>query len=214
MENIHQTKYVKFLGVLVDEHLTWKYHINELSKKLSRTTSIFFELRQYVPLQTLICLYNSLFASFFNYGILVWGLTYDTYLDQLFIVQKKVIRCIACQPFTAATIPLFHSLQLAKLQHILQFNTLTFVYKAMNRLSPPCFYSYFIPNSSIHIFETRQSTRGHLFPLLQKDQTYGQRAVQNFASTLCNDLPFSIRIEGSLSVLRSKLKAHYIHSYV
>ena len=31
-ENIKRAKYVKFLGVLVDEHLSWKYHIYELRK--------------------------------------------------------------------------------------------------------------------------------------------------------------------------------------
>ena len=178
------------------------------------TTGIFFKLRQYVPLQTLIYLYNSLFSSFLNYGILVWVLTYDTYLDQLFIVQKKVLRCIACQPFTAPTTPLFHSLKLVKLQHILQFNMLTFVYKVMNRLSPACFFSYFIPNSSIHLFETRQSTRGDLFLSFKRPKSYGQRTVQHFGSKLWNALPFSICIEESLSVFRSKLIAHYIHSYV
>ena len=35
-KQIHQEKYVKFLGVLLDEHLTWKYHITELSRKLAR----------------------------------------------------------------------------------------------------------------------------------------------------------------------------------
>ena len=59
-----KVKYVKSLGVLVDELLTWKYHINELSKKLSRTTGIFLKLRQYVPLQTLICLYDFLTPLF------------------------------------------------------------------------------------------------------------------------------------------------------
>ena len=30
---IQKTKYVKFLGVLMDEHLTWKYHTTELCKE-------------------------------------------------------------------------------------------------------------------------------------------------------------------------------------
>ena len=49
---------------------------NELYKKLSRTTGIFFKIRHYIPNETLICLYNSLFSSFLSYGIIVWGLTY------------------------------------------------------------------------------------------------------------------------------------------
>ena len=138
-ENIQQTKYVKFLGILVDKQLTWKCHINELSKKLSRTTGIYFKLRQYVPLQTLVCLCNSLFASFPHHGILVWGLTYDTYLNELFILQKKVLRCISFQPFNASSTPLFNSLKLVKLQHLLHLNILTFLYKTMNKFSPACF---------------------------------------------------------------------------
>ena len=39
---IRKTCYVKFLGVLLDENLSWKYHLTELSKKLARTCGIFF----------------------------------------------------------------------------------------------------------------------------------------------------------------------------
>ena len=76
------------------------------------------KLGQYVPIQTLVCLYNSLFASFLNYGIFVWDLIYDIYLDQLFILHKKVLRCIAFQPFTALSTPLFHSLKLINVMHV------------------------------------------------------------------------------------------------
>ena len=72
----------------------------------------------------------------------------------------------------------------------------------MIRLSPACFYSSSIPNSSIHLFETRQSTRGDLFLSFKSTTSYGQRTVQHFDSKLQNALPFSVRIEGSLSVFR------------
>ena len=39
---VKRTCYVKFLGVLLDENLSWKYHTTELSKKLARTCGIFF----------------------------------------------------------------------------------------------------------------------------------------------------------------------------
>ena len=45
---IQREKYVKFLGVLLDENLSWKYHINELSKKLSRTIGFFYRTRHFV----------------------------------------------------------------------------------------------------------------------------------------------------------------------
>ena len=42
---VEQAKYVKFLGLLLDENLSWKYHLSELSKKLSRACGIFFKVR-------------------------------------------------------------------------------------------------------------------------------------------------------------------------
>ena len=41
-KKVTRTTAVKFLGVLLDAHLSWKPHITELSKKLARTVRIFF----------------------------------------------------------------------------------------------------------------------------------------------------------------------------
>ena len=43
-KQIHNEKHVRFLGVLLDEHLTWKYHITEPTGKLARVSDVFFEL--------------------------------------------------------------------------------------------------------------------------------------------------------------------------
>ncbi len=161
-ENISRSKYVKFLGILLDEHLTWKYHVTELHKKLTRTSKIFFKIRHYIPLQPLISLYNSLFSSFLCYGITAWGLTYDTYLKPLYLLQKRILRCISFSHFAAPSAPIFHSLKILKLEDIIHSNILTFVYKALSKLSPTCFHNYFTPNSSVHRFGTRQVTRGDL----------------------------------------------------
>ncbi len=184
--SIKNTKYVKFLGVLVDEHLSWKYHITELYKKLSRTTGIFFKIRHYIPLETLICLYNSIFSSFLSYGIIVWGLTYASYLNPLLLLQKKILRCIKFQPFTASSTPLFHSLKILKLENILHLNTLIFVFKAINNLSPIYFHNYFTPNSTVHRFGTRQASRGDLFNTLKNTTLYGLQTVKYFCSELLN----------------------------
>ena len=94
-ELVKQAKYVKFLGVLLDENLTWKYHLSELSKKLARTCGIFFKIRHLLPTNVLVSLYNSLFSSFLQYGIIVWGLTYDIHIKPIYLLQRKVVRGIA-----------------------------------------------------------------------------------------------------------------------
>ena len=210
---IQRTKYVKFLGVLMDEHLTWKYHTTELCKKLSKTAGIFFKVRHYVPLPTLISLYNSLFLPFLNYGISAWGMTYESYLDPLFKLQKKILRCIKFEPFSSSSTPIFQSLKFLKVEDILHLNILTFVYKSINKLSPSCFHDYFQPNSSVHRIGTRQATRGDLFKSFKNTTLYGLQSIQFFGSKLWNTLPLFIRVASSVVVFRSKLKSYFLDSY-
>ena len=212
-KKVSRAKYVKFLGVLLDEHLSWKYHITELHKKLSKTSGIFFKIRHYIPLQPLISLYHSLFSSFLNYGITAWGLTYDTYLKPLFLLQKKILRCISFQNFAAPSAPIFHSLRILKLEDMIHFNILTFAYKAINKLSPACFHNFFTPNSSVHRFGTRQVTRGDLFKSLKNTTLYGLKTIQYFGSKLWNTLPLFIRVSNSVLIFRSNLKTFFIDSY-
>ena len=84
---IKKTCYIKFLGVLSGENLTGKYHLTELSKKLARTCGMFFKVRHYFPIDV-IHLYNSLFSPFLQYGILLWGVTYETYTNPVFCYKK------------------------------------------------------------------------------------------------------------------------------
>ena len=88
-KHIKRVKIVKFLDLLLDEHLNWKYHLNELSKILAGTCGMFFNIRDLLPLNVLICLYNALFLSFLQYGLIVWGQTYASYIDPLFTLPKK-----------------------------------------------------------------------------------------------------------------------------
>ena len=90
-KHISKAKYVKFLGLLLDEHLTWSYHLCQLSKKLSRTCGILHKIRRYLTIDTMKCIYNSLFMSFMQYGITVWGQTYESYIEPIFKLQKKLL---------------------------------------------------------------------------------------------------------------------------
>ena len=140
---VKQTCYVKFLGVLLDENLSWKYHLTELSKKLARTCGMFFKVRHFLPINVLICLYNSLFSPFLQYGILVWGLTYETYINPVFLLQKRVVKAISFANFTSPSTPIFSDFKILKLYDLFQLKLLSFVYDCVNRISPSCFHSFF-----------------------------------------------------------------------
>ena len=86
---------VKFLEVLLDSTLSWKPHITELSKKISKTVSIFYKLRHYATTDVLKLLYYALLYPFLIYGSSIWGMAYQSHLDKLQAIQNKFIKAIS-----------------------------------------------------------------------------------------------------------------------
>ena len=126
-KHIAKVKYIKFLGVLLDEHLTWRYHIADLSKKLARICGILFKVRYLLPRSTLITLYDALFLSFVQYGTIVWGQAFASYLEPLFKLQKRAVGAISNQTFLAHSHPIFKGLKLLRIDDIFKSKLITFV---------------------------------------------------------------------------------------
>ena len=74
MQKNHRANHVKFLGVLLDEALCWKFHLIELSRKLSRSVEIFYKLRYFVPKESLKTAYYYVFYPFLSYDVVVFSM--------------------------------------------------------------------------------------------------------------------------------------------
>ena len=70
-KKITQVDHAKFLGILLDEILSWKPHLVKLSRKLAWSVGVFHKLWQYVPLDTLRSVYDALFHPFLTYTCMV-----------------------------------------------------------------------------------------------------------------------------------------------
>ena len=70
---LDQKTYMKYLGILIDSNLTWKYHISYITSKISKTTGVIARLRLFVPSSTLLTLYRSLISLCLLYGLTLSG---------------------------------------------------------------------------------------------------------------------------------------------
>ena len=172
----------RHLGVLLDENLSWKYRLTELSKKLASTCGMFFKMSHFLPISVLVCLYNSLFSPFLQYGILVWGLTYETYIKPVFLFQKRVLRAISFEHFTSPSTPIFYNLKILKLHDLFQLKLLGFVYDCVNKTAPHYFHSFFALVESVHQYGTWQACKTDIFITLKNTLQYGLRSVRYFGA--------------------------------
>ena len=93
-EVINQTHEARFLGVIVDDRLTFNSHRAAIAKKVSRNAGIFFRARHMFTQQTLKTLYSSFIQSHLIFCSYIWGTGSKYSLQNIFIAQKKAIRAI------------------------------------------------------------------------------------------------------------------------
>ena len=151
-KKIGQETCAKFIGLLLDSHLSWKDYITEQTKKLSRSIGLFYKVRHDASLDIIKLLCHGIFYPFLTYGIHVWGLTFNSYLEPIYILQKKVLKSITFSDMMAPSMPLFHDLQLLNPNDLHNLHISLFVYECVNWLYPAYFAYFFNLLSNKHTF--------------------------------------------------------------
>ena len=154
---------VKYLGMFLDKHLTWEFHINQLSKKLSRANGIISKLRHNAPIKTRLQVYYAIFYSHLTYGSSIWGLTYEKNLDTIRILQKKCIRLITFSDFRSPTNQLFYDLNMLKVDDIITSQQLKIIFEFKNNKLPSEVHKLFALTNQNHNYETSSSSKDFLF---------------------------------------------------
>ena len=96
--NMEQVKKVKYLGVTIDENLTWNDHISMLCKNLGFKVSTLSRIKNMVTPEMLKTVYNSIIQPTIDYAITVWGNTSAENLSKIQRLQNKAARII-CNNF-------------------------------------------------------------------------------------------------------------------
>jgi len=89
-KEIPQVSSVKFLGVYVDQHLTWKTHIEQISRKIAINIGIIKRISYILSPHILLTLYYTMIYPYLSYCNMVWASNYKSRLHGLAILQKKL----------------------------------------------------------------------------------------------------------------------------
>ena len=113
----------KFLGIIIDDKLSWKPHIQSVKSKLSSVLSIMYKASQLVNTTGMYTLYCSLFHPYLSYCNEIWDNTYTSNVKCLFTLQKKAIRLICNADRLAHTNAMFKDMSILKLSEFVKYKT-------------------------------------------------------------------------------------------
>ena len=66
---IERVSSTRFLGVLIDENLSWKNHVDMIKKKMRAALGAVMRIRVYLSSKAMLCLYHSLLLSHIRYCV-------------------------------------------------------------------------------------------------------------------------------------------------
>ena len=201
---INKTDTHTLLGITIDEKLTFKPHITNLTLKLSRVMSLLYRVKDFVPLNIMKMLYNAHVLPHFHYCTPIWCSTYPTHLLPIFRMQKRLIRIITDSDFYEHTQPLFKELNTLKLFDINKFEIAVYMFKLLKS------ENINLLQFSNHNYPTRarQNIRVPIHNL-----TIFQHSLSYLGPSIWNALPDEIKLLPTLYSFKKQLKKHIVKRY-
>ena len=85
---------MKFLGVMLDENLSWKDHIKTVENKLAKYFTLLYCVKKFLDETSLKSIYLSYIYSYLNYANITWVSTHCTKLKAIIYKQKQAARIV------------------------------------------------------------------------------------------------------------------------
>ena len=221
---IEEVTETKFLGVTIDNQLSWNGHITSLTKKLKCCAGQINRISNFIPKDLHKSIYHTLYESHLNYGITVWGGVSVVKLKPLFIAQKHCIRILfgdkesylekfrttaRARPYQAQKLgqeffekehskPIFNCNKIMTIFNLYNYQLLNNTYKLLKLRTPIALYS------CLKISQ-RKETLLHLPKHISESFIYRATMLWNTFLT-CNEGLLAKNLTAELGSIRTKIQ--------
>ena len=156
---IQRSESIKFLGVFLDENLTWRDHIKYIENKIAKNIGILYRPKPYLNNKCLLSLYYSYIHSYISHANIAWANTYFSNLKKVSSQQKHSVRIIYNKMKYESVTELLISLKILNVYQINILNNASFMRRINTKTAPTVFLSKFtkLIFTKSHIYPTRFS---------------------------------------------------------
>ena len=201
---IKRTSFVKYLGVIIDENLTWDLHINEICTKLKSLFHVFYNIRDYLSIDNIKTIYYTLIYSRIKYGITLYGQAGTKRLNRVQTLQNQLLKVLLGKKYRFPTDNLHRELNILKVRDISNQEILTFVHKYFANKLPDAFDNYYKTFSNFSDRTTRNS-----FTTIKIDDhntNIAARSLKISGAKLWNDLRSDLKSIPNIKKFKNEYK--------
>ena len=207
---LKQTDSLKFLGVLIDETLSWKTHIKILESKLAFTIGLLYRTRTFLNLKSRLLLYYSFVHSHLTYANIAWGSTHPSKLQKLASQQKHICKILKFKKRRDSAAPIMTELGILNIHNLNIFQTLIFMYKFSQKKLPTGFDDYFSKKHPSRYCLRTNTLNMHKLP--RNTCKYVEHSITYRGPKLWNDTFDEIKNQKNLALFKGLLKNYLLNN--
>ena len=201
---------VKYLGVTLDQNLSFEAMANSVLKKANARLKYLYRKKEYLTQHTKKLLVMSLIQCHYDYACSIWYHGLSKFLkNRLQTTQNKLIRFILdLDARSHISAEHFKSLNWLPVNKRVDQIVLGHVFRIKHGLAPDYMMEHFTPQDSIHSYSTRLSGKGAF--AVPKVKGFGSKSFCSIGCSLWNSLPAKISLIENVSSFKLTLRNYML----
>ena len=212
---IERVNSIKYLGLQLDDKLTWSSQLKFLETRLSQASGIMSKLRHFVNFDCLKSFYYAKVYSYLQYAVLAWGGSSQSKLYRINIIHNNIVRLMGLKNFPVgiwiSNATIYKTFDLLQLKDIYNLELAKFMHKFHNNTLPKSLCNMFIRIDTIHRYPTSSSRRREFFQHSTKTAAY-KKWISTAGTTLWGNIQQNLKNENYES-FSQKYRNSIINSY-
>ena len=202
---------LEYLGVILDNKLTWNSHIAQVRKQISQACGALTRLRHYLSINSLITVCCSLLFSHLQSGISSWRSASTYLLKTIKTIQNKILRLITFSSYRLNAEKLYEQLKSLNLNDNYKLQIAKLMHKFKHDCLPSVLNYLFTKLDNIHSYNTSQKTsQEYIVP--RKRLANAQKSLAYIGVKIWESLDQNLKVQ-PLYIFKTKWKLHFSNQY-
>lgn len=208
---IEQVTTFKYLGVVIDNKLTFKDHIEKIIKKVSSNVGLLYRLSPKLTKSARLTIYQSVIKPHLEYCSSVLFLCNNCDVNKLQVLQNKAMRIILKRNRRSNVCVMLKDLNWLSVKQLIVFKVMLFIYKMRSGLLPNYLCTKIEYNYTIYNSRSLRNRENFRLPNLKKSAS--QNSVFYKGVKMFNLLPYNIKTAINVNQFKKLCKLYVTENY-